>query len=132
MSKSFRVRALIQLSHFRNFSCAARYLPTDTVLTDDGQLQSPSPVSCYLGPYGCQTRVEIAMFDSHATCMLHYSTFWHHQLQLSCSQQNMYPEASLSCSMPELQRGAQTGARPIQTTGPVRQSAPSPSGTCLK
>jgi transcription factor C subunit 6 len=74
-SESFHVHALIWLTHFRDFSCAARYLPTDTVLTEDGQLRPPAPVNCYLGPYGRQTRVEMAMFDSHATCMLHYSPF---------------------------------------------------------
>ncbi|KAG2150679.1 uncharacterized protein EDB93DRAFT_1083923 [Suillus bovinus] len=46
---------------------AARYLPTDTVLTDDGQKRPPAPVHCFLGFYGRQTRVEMAMFDSHAT-----------------------------------------------------------------
>ncbi|KAG2154101.1 hypothetical protein DEU56DRAFT_773050 [Suillus clintonianus] len=46
---------------------AARYLPTDTVLTDDGQLRPPAPVHCFIGPHGRQTRVEMAMFDSHAT-----------------------------------------------------------------
>lgn len=45
---------------------AARYLPTDTVLTDDGHLRPPAPVHCFLGPHGHQTRVEMAMFDSHA------------------------------------------------------------------
>lgn len=45
---------------------AARYLPTDTVLTDDGQLRPPAPVHCFLGPHSHQTRVEMAMFDSHA------------------------------------------------------------------
>lgn len=44
---------------------AARYLPTDAVLTDDGQLQPPAPIHCFLGPYGRQMRVEMAMFDSH-------------------------------------------------------------------
>ncbi|KAG1905767.1 uncharacterized protein F5891DRAFT_625533 [Suillus fuscotomentosus] len=43
---------------------AARYFPTNTVLTDNGQ---PAPLHCFLGPYGRQTRVEMAMFDSHAT-----------------------------------------------------------------
>ncbi|KAG1890876.1 hypothetical protein F4604DRAFT_1888594 [Suillus subluteus] len=46
---------------------AARYLPTDTVLTDDGQLRPPAPIHCFLGPHSRQTRVEMAMFDSHAT-----------------------------------------------------------------
>ncbi|KAG2106769.1 uncharacterized protein F5147DRAFT_699964 [Suillus discolor] len=46
---------------------AAKYFPTDTVLTDDGQPRPPAPVHCFLGPYGRQTRVEMAMFDSHAT-----------------------------------------------------------------
>ncbi|KAG1782384.1 hypothetical protein EV702DRAFT_378896 [Suillus placidus] len=46
---------------------AARYFPTDTVLTDDGQLRPPPPIHCFLGPHGRQTRVEMAMFDSHAT-----------------------------------------------------------------
>jgi transcription factor C subunit 6 len=46
---------------------AARYLPSDTVLTDDGQLLPPAPVHCFLGPHSRQTRVEMAMFDSHAT-----------------------------------------------------------------
>ncbi|KAG1734326.1 hypothetical protein EDB19DRAFT_1896481 [Suillus lakei] len=46
---------------------AAMYLPTDNVLTDDGQLRPPAPVRCSLGPHGRQTRVEMVMFDNHAT-----------------------------------------------------------------
>jgi transcription factor C subunit 6 len=62
---------LIRITQCRNLlSDAARYLPTDTVLTDDGQLRPPAPVHCFLGPHGRQSRVEMAMFDSHAICML--------------------------------------------------------------
>jgi hypothetical protein len=62
---------LIRITQFWNLlSDAARYLPTDTVLTDDGQLRPPAPVHCFLGPHSHQTRVEMAMFDSHAICML--------------------------------------------------------------
>lgn len=46
------------------------YLPTDTVTTEEGGLRSPPPVTCYMGPYGEQTRVVFEMFDSHATCTL--------------------------------------------------------------
>ncbi|KIJ68908.1 hypothetical protein HYDPIDRAFT_144326 [Hydnomerulius pinastri MD-312] len=50
-----------------SYQDASKYLPTDTVTTDDGQLKPPSPVSCYLGPYGQQTQVTFNMFDSCAT-----------------------------------------------------------------
>ncbi|KAL4068179.1 hypothetical protein J3A83DRAFT_3825037 [Scleroderma citrinum] len=43
------------------------YLPMDTTTTDEGGLRPPPPVACYMGPYGEQTRVLFAMFDSHAT-----------------------------------------------------------------
>ncbi|KAG2355859.1 hypothetical protein BDR07DRAFT_1492612 [Suillus spraguei] len=79
----------------------AKYFPTDTVLTDDGQLQPPAPVHCFLGPYGRQTRVEMAMFDSHAT-----------------SEYNICLEVNLSCSMLDLLRGAQIGVRHIQMNDP--------------
>ncbi|KAG1863616.1 hypothetical protein DFJ58DRAFT_912370 [Suillus subalutaceus] len=48
-------------------SDTARYSPTDAVLTDDSQLQPPAPAHYFLGPHGRQTRVEMAMFDSHVT-----------------------------------------------------------------
>ncbi|KAG9318901.1 hypothetical protein JVU11DRAFT_1011 [Chiua virens] len=46
---------------------ALKYLPTDTVVTEDGQLKPPPQVVCYMGPYDGQTRVAFNMFDSVAT-----------------------------------------------------------------
>ncbi|KAH7924733.1 hypothetical protein BV22DRAFT_1195685 [Leucogyrophana mollusca] len=45
---------------------AAKYLPTDTVTTEDGRLKPPPPIQCHLGPFNKQTRVEMNMFDSLA------------------------------------------------------------------
>lgn len=50
-----------------DYQDARIYLPADTVTTDEGGLRSPPPVTCYMGPYGEQTRVVFDMFDSHAT-----------------------------------------------------------------
>ncbi|KAH7922163.1 hypothetical protein BV22DRAFT_1037799 [Leucogyrophana mollusca] len=46
---------------------AAKYLPTDTVTTEDGRLKPSSPVQCHLGPFN---RVEMNMFDSLALSSL--------------------------------------------------------------
>ena len=48
---------------------ALKYLPTDAVVTEDGQFRSPPKVNCYMGPHDRQTRVDFDMFDSVATCM---------------------------------------------------------------
>ncbi|KAF9218317.1 hypothetical protein BS17DRAFT_791722 [Gyrodon lividus] len=50
-----------------SYQDARLYLPTDTVMTDDGQFQPPPQVNCYMGPYDQQTRVAFNMFDSVAT-----------------------------------------------------------------
>jgi transcription factor C subunit 6 len=53
---------------------ALKYLPTDTVTTEGGELRSPPQVNCYIGPHDGQTPVAFNMFDSVATCtccMLH-------------------------------------------------------------
>ncbi|KAJ3934834.1 MAG: hypothetical protein NXY57DRAFT_1053525 [Lentinula lateritia] len=31
------------------------YLPTDDILTEEGNFRAPSPISCYFGPFGSQT-----------------------------------------------------------------------------
>ncbi|KDQ50099.1 hypothetical protein JAAARDRAFT_142476 [Jaapia argillacea MUCL 33604] len=43
---------------------AVKYLPSDTMTTDEGVLKPPPPVPCYFGPFGKQTRVEMKMFES--------------------------------------------------------------------
>ncbi|KAF8075956.1 hypothetical protein FPV67DRAFT_1558547 [Lyophyllum atratum] len=44
---------------------AAPYLPTDVVLTAEGDLKPPPAVPCLLGPFGKQTQMNIEMFQSH-------------------------------------------------------------------
>ncbi|KAG6911400.1 hypothetical protein DXG01_016497 [Tephrocybe rancida] len=46
-------------------SDAAAFLPTDVVITEDGNLKPPPPVTCLLGPFGQQTETKIEMFQSH-------------------------------------------------------------------
>ncbi|EGN95834.1 hypothetical protein SERLA73DRAFT_13040, partial [Serpula lacrymans var. lacrymans S7.3] len=44
---------------------ASPHLPTDTVMTEEGNFQPPPPLHCFLGPVDKQSRVETNMFDSH-------------------------------------------------------------------
>ncbi|KAG8217927.1 hypothetical protein J3R82DRAFT_6093 [Butyriboletus roseoflavus] len=46
---------------------ALKYLPTDSVMTEDGQFKPPPQVNCYVGPHDRQTRVAFNMFDSVST-----------------------------------------------------------------
>lgn len=40
-----------------HFFCreGSTYLPTDDILTEEGNFRAPSPISCYFGPFGSQT-----------------------------------------------------------------------------
>ncbi|KAH0826976.1 hypothetical protein J3R83DRAFT_4635 [Lanmaoa asiatica] len=44
-----------------------KYLPTDSIVTEDGQFKPPPQVECYMGPHDRQTHVTFNMFDSVAT-----------------------------------------------------------------
>ncbi|KAG6854374.1 hypothetical protein C0991_007365 [Blastosporella zonata] len=46
-------------------SDAAAFLPTDVVITEDGNLKPPPPLTCLLGPFGQQTEMKMEMFHSH-------------------------------------------------------------------
>lgn len=48
---------------------ASGYLPSDTVIADDGSLRPAPPVVCFLGPFGKQTRLVMNIFESHKMCM---------------------------------------------------------------
>ncbi|KAF5378366.1 hypothetical protein D9615_008741 [Tricholomella constricta] len=47
-----------------NQSEAAPYLPTDVMITEEGNLKPPPPVTCLLGPFGRQTERKLEMFQS--------------------------------------------------------------------
>ncbi|KAF8550445.1 hypothetical protein OG21DRAFT_1446590 [Imleria badia] len=46
---------------------ALKYLPTDSIVTEDGQFKPPPQVDCYMGPHDRNTCVAFNMFDSVAT-----------------------------------------------------------------
>ncbi|KAH7889341.1 hypothetical protein F5I97DRAFT_1993652 [Phlebopus sp. FC_14] len=50
-----------------DYQDAFRYLPSDTVTTEDARLKPPPSLHCHMGPYGRQTRVALNMFDSLPT-----------------------------------------------------------------
>ncbi|TFK64273.1 hypothetical protein BDN72DRAFT_889630 [Pluteus cervinus] len=43
---------------------ARTYLPTDDILTEEGEFQPPPPIKCWFGPFGTQTQKSMNMFDS--------------------------------------------------------------------
>ncbi|KAJ7600867.1 WD40-repeat-containing domain protein [Mycena floridula] len=43
---------------------ARPYLPSDSVATDQGELQDPPPVTCSFGPFDSQTKLSLEMFDT--------------------------------------------------------------------
>ncbi|KAF9023470.1 hypothetical protein BDZ89DRAFT_1069825 [Hymenopellis radicata] len=43
---------------------ATPYLPSDVLAADDGTLNPPPPVTCFLGPHDAQTSVQFSMFES--------------------------------------------------------------------
>ncbi|KAF9022066.1 hypothetical protein BDZ89DRAFT_956970 [Hymenopellis radicata] len=45
-------------------STATPYLPSDVLAADDGTLNPPPPVTCFLGPHDAQTSVQFSLFES--------------------------------------------------------------------
>lgn len=72
----FQEPAFLTLELWILFSDAAPYLPTDDTTTDEGNLKSPPPIHCHLGPIKSQTLIEMNMLESHSMCWSPTSSFF--------------------------------------------------------
>jgi transcription factor C subunit 6 len=72
---------------------ASSYLPSDSVIADDGSLRLPPPVICFFGPFDNQTRVQLDMFESRKMCTIFSPYIFLHKVVTLVSKADFIPES---------------------------------------